>query len=70
VEHLAPATINDLRMAEELLLLLDEGVLEEGWILGDRNYWSLQALAQRFGQKKGLSLLAPYQVQEKEQPCP
>jgi hypothetical protein len=56
---LAPANIHDLRLAEELL----EGAKEEGWVLGDRNYWSPE-LAERLEEE--LSLLAPYKSKKKE----
>ncbi len=56
---LAPANAHELRLAEELL----EGV-EEGWALGDRNYWSPD-LAERLGEE-GVSLLAPYKSKKKE----
>jgi hypothetical protein len=66
---LAPADVHELRMAEELLL---EGVVvevEEGWVLGDRNYWSPD-LAERLGEE-GLSLLAPCKSKKREeQPWP
>lgn len=56
---LAPANVHDLRLAEELL----EGA-QEGWVLGDRNYWSPE-LAERLGEE-GLSLLAPYKSKKRE----
>jgi len=56
---LAPANVHDLRMSEELLPLK-----EEGWALGDRNYWSPN-LAERFSME-GLCLLAPYKSKKKE----
>ena len=57
---LAPANVHDLRLAEELL----RGAQEEGWVLGDRNYWSPE-LAERLGEE-GLSLLAPYKSKKRE----
>jgi len=57
---LAPSNVHDLRLAEELL----QGAQEEGWVLGDRNYWSPE-LAKRLG-KEGLSLLAPYKSKKRE----
>jgi hypothetical protein len=57
---LAPANVHDLRMAEELL----EGV-EEGWVLGDRNYWSPD-LAEQF-EAEGVRLLAPYKSKKREE---
>jgi Transposase DDE domain len=60
---LAPADVHDLRMAEELLL---EGVvIQEGWVLGDRKYWSPD-LAERLGEE-GLSLLASYESKKREE---
>jgi hypothetical protein len=56
---LAPANFHDLRLAEELL----EDA--QGWVLGDRNYWSPE-LAERFGEE-GLSLLAPYKSKKSEE---
>ena len=56
---LAPANVHDLRMVEKLLPLE-----EEGWALGDRNYWSPK-LAERPG-GKGLWLLTPYKSKKKE----
>ncbi len=58
---LAPANAHDLRMAEELL---DEGA-EEGWLLGDRNYWSPD-LTERL-EANGVHLLAPYKSKKREQ---
>jgi hypothetical protein len=58
---LAPANVHDLSMAEELL----EGVLEEGWALGDRNYWSPN-LAERLLNEEGVRLLAPYKSKKNE----
>ena len=57
---LAPANVHDLRLAEELL----EGAQEEGWVLGDRNYWSPE-LTERLG-AEGLRLLAPYKSKKRE----
>ena len=57
---LAPANVHDLRLAEELL----EGAQEEGWVLGDRKYWSPE-LAERLGEE-GLRLLAPYKSKKRE----
>ena len=57
---LAPADAHDLTVAEELL----EGVWE-GWILGDRNYWSLH-LTERLSEEQGLDLLAPYKSKKRE----
>jgi len=56
---LAPANIHDLRLAEELFQ-----EAPEGWVLGDRNYWSPE-LAERLGEE-GLSLLAPYKSKKRE----
>jgi hypothetical protein len=55
---LAPANVDELRLAEELL----EGA-QEGWVLGDRNYWSPE-LAERLEEE--LSLLAPYKSKNRE----
>ena len=57
---LAPANIHDLCMAEELL----EGA-KEGWVLGDRNYWSPD-LAEQF-EAEGMRLLAPYKSKKREE---
>ena len=57
---LAPANVHDLRLAEELL----EGAQEEGWVLGDRNYWSPE-LTERLG-AEGLRLLAPYKSKKRD----
>jgi hypothetical protein len=56
---LAPANVHELRLAEELL----EGA-QEGWVLGDRNYWSPE-LAERLEEEE-LSLLAPYKSKNRE----
>ena len=56
---LAPANVHDLRLAEELLQ-----EAQEGWVLGDRNYWSPE-LEERLGEE-GLSLLAPYKSKKRE----
>jgi hypothetical protein len=56
---LAPANVHDLRLAEELLQQAPEG-----WVLGDRNYWSPE-LQERLGEE-GLSLLAPYKSKKRE----
>ena len=58
--ELAPANAHDLRMAEELL----EGV-QEGWLLGDRNYWNPD-LTERL-EVKGVHLVAPYKSKKREQ---
>jgi hypothetical protein len=55
---LAPADVHELSVAEELL----EGA--EGWVLGDRNYWSPD-LTERLGEG-GLELLAPYKFKKRE----
>jgi hypothetical protein len=57
--ELAPANVHDLRLAEELLQ-----EAQEGWVLGDRNYWSPE-LTKRLGEE-GLSLLAPYKSKKRE----
>jgi hypothetical protein len=57
---LAPANVHDLRLAEELL----REAQEEGWVLGDRNYWSPE-LTERL-EEEGLSLLAPYKSKKRE----
>lgn len=57
---LAPADAHDLSVAEELL----EGV-REGWILGDRNYWSPH-LTERLSEEQGLALMAPYKSKKRE----
>jgi Transposase DDE domain len=57
---LAPANVHDLRLAEALL----EGA--GGRALGDRNYWSPE-LAERLGEKQGLSLLAPCKSKKREE---
>jgi hypothetical protein len=56
---LAPANVHDLSVAEELL----EG--NEGWALGDRNYWSPK-LSERLKKTEGLALLAPYKSKKIE----
>jgi hypothetical protein len=56
---LAPANVHDLRLAEELLQ-----EAQEGWVLGDRNYWSPE-LTKRLADE-GLSLLAPYKSKKRE----
>ena len=56
---LAPANVHDLRLAEELLR-----EAQEGWVLGDRNYWSPD-LTERL-EEEGLSLLAPYKSKKRE----
>src|SRR5215207_1145367 len=56
---LAPANVHDLRLAEELLR-----EAQEGWVLGERNYWSPE-FAERHGEE-GLSLLAPYKSKKRE----
>ena len=56
---LTPANAHDLSVAEELL----EGA--EGWVVGDRNYWSPE-LAERLKKTEGLALLAPYKSKKKE----
>lgn len=56
--ELAPANIHDLRAAEDLTENL------QGWLVGDRNYWSPQvreALA-----SQGLELLTPYKSARRE----
>jgi Transposase DDE domain len=58
-KELAPANVHDLRLAEELLQ-----EAQEGWVLGDRNYWSPE-LTKRLGEE-GLSLLAPYKSKKRE----
>jgi len=60
---LAPANVHDLGMAEELLPFE-----EEGWALGDRNYWSPK-LAKPLGEE-GLCLLAPYKSKKEKEPWP
>lgn len=55
---LAPANLHELTVAEPLL----EG--SQGWVLGDRNYWSPQ-LAARL-REHDLVLLAPYRSKQRE----
>src|ERR687886_2985937 len=55
---LAPADAHELSVAEELL----EGA--EGWVLGDRNYWSPR-LSERLDEW-GVKLLAPYKSKKRE----
>jgi hypothetical protein len=57
---LAPANVHDLHLAEELLLLEEA----KGWVLADRNYWSLD-LTERL-ETEGLRLLTPYKSKKKE----
>jgi hypothetical protein len=52
--ELAPANVHDLSIAEELL----EGV--QGWVLGDRSYWSPRRAEQ--WRVQGVHLLAPRQT--------
>lgn len=59
---LAPANVHDLRVAEELL---EGGGAEEGWVLGDRNYWSPD-LAEQF-KAEGVHLLTPYKSKKREE---
>jgi len=56
---LAPANVDELRLAEELLR-----EAQEGWVLGERNYCSPE-FAERLGEE-GLSLLAPYKSKKRE----
>lgn len=57
---LAPANVHDVRLAEELL----QEAQGEGWVLGDRNYWSPE-LEERLGEE-GLCLLTPYKSKKRE----
>jgi len=56
--RLAPANLADVTVAEDLF----DGV--QGWVLGDRGYWS-PALQQK-GRAQGLSWLTPYQTAKGE----
>lgn len=56
--RLAPANVHDLQVAEELF----EGV--QGWVLGDRNYWSPPLQEKGLGQ--GLTWLTPFKSAKRE----
>jgi hypothetical protein len=61
--RLAPANVHDLEVAPEVL----EGA--SGWVLGDRNYWHPQKMADF--QAHGICLLAPFKNASREkQPWP
>ncbi len=61
--RLAPANVHDLQVAEDIF----DGV--NGWVLGDRNYWSPQLQEQ--GLEQGLLWLTPYKSAKREkQPWP
>lgn len=55
---LAPANAHDLEAAEELADMI------QGWMLGDRNYWSPQ-LIERL-KERGIYLLAPFKSAKRE----
>lgn len=56
---ITPANVHDLHALDDLT----EDV--QGWLLGDRNYWSPQKKANLA--KQGLDLLAPYKSKKREQ---
>jgi len=56
--RLAPANVHDLQVAEDIF----EGV--QGWVLGDRNYWSPNLREK--GSEQGLIWLTPYKSAKRE----
>lgn len=56
--ELTPANVHDLQALDNL------AETAQGWILGDRNYWSPEKSAELA--KQGLTLLAPYKSAKRE----